>query len=64
MYTIDKESMKTIINGLSDSVKLIANNLLNSQNQAIVLKQLLPELIKINKIYEDLNSQIDSQEKS
>lgn len=60
MYTfkIDEARLKTIVTGLDSSVKIIGTQLANG-NSLLVLKNLLPELLKISMEVELMDKMID-----
>ena len=61
---LNKERIARYIRGLDSSIKIIAAQLQQSNNSALALRNLLPELIKLDEELQFLDSIIDQVEEN
>lgn len=63
MYKLEltEQQMRMHVTGLDSSVRVIASQITQHQSPGLALKQLLPELVKIDKEFDFLQSALDAK---
>lgn len=63
MYKLEltEEQLKIHVTGLDSSLRILGQNITNAQSPGLALKNLLPELIKINNQFDFMQAALDAK---